>query len=209
MLFEYYKNKDLTTMNLADIYQVDTRIYKTADILDQNLSVRVKNACKRNHIDTVADLLDQTPASLMQMRSFGKNCLDEIEEFMGALENVLFTTPEGEKVEISPEAQKSGYLASIEDETCREMVLKAMEGYYATSLQAIIECVKNKENAGTKYLSIVTKIPTQQLAVFMEILEERKIVTSWSTTASRYYNYTGKDLAYSVTENGAIEAMDW
>lgn len=213
MLFEYAKDPVMINMPLAEIFQLEACLFDDIDILEQLLSVRTKNCCKRNHIDTVGNLLSQTPGSLIGMRSFGKGCLDEVERFVKTLRipttAKALVKEDAKEIENEEQETKRGYWDAIKDETCRDMVLQAMKAYYALYLNKITECLKTKNNASTKYISITTGIPQNTLNPLMEVLEEMGVVEHLKTTASKYYNLIEEDPTTFVAGHGALETMDW
>lgn len=66
-------------------YNLDTSEYENISVTTLSFSVRVINRFVQNGITTVAVLLRNTPSSLMQLKGFGKNCLDEVEAFCATL----------------------------------------------------------------------------------------------------------------------------
>lgn len=52
------------------------------NIVDVNLTARVKNMCRPNDIITVSDLVKIGPVDLLKMRNVGKGTLKEIETFL-------------------------------------------------------------------------------------------------------------------------------
>ena len=52
--------------------------YTKMAVTELSLSVRVVNAFKQNSINTVSDLLKLKPETLMGIKSFGSNCMDEV-----------------------------------------------------------------------------------------------------------------------------------
>ena len=52
--------------------------YADMAVTELPFSVRVVNAFKNNSITTVSDLLKLKPETLMGIRNFGRNCMDEV-----------------------------------------------------------------------------------------------------------------------------------
>ena len=66
-------------------YNIVAEEYEGVPITTLPFSVRVVNRFMGNGIATVADLLKATPAALMKLKGFGKNCLDEVDAFCAKL----------------------------------------------------------------------------------------------------------------------------
>ena len=66
-------------------YNIVADEYEGVSVTTLPFSVRVVNRFMGNGIATVADLLKATPAALMKLKGFGKNCLDEVDAFCAKL----------------------------------------------------------------------------------------------------------------------------
>ena len=75
-------------MNDADLnikfyekYNIKVEFYENVKITTFPFSVRTLNCFKKNKVKSVSDLLQLTPLELLSFRSFGKTCLNEVNEF--------------------------------------------------------------------------------------------------------------------------------
>lgn len=65
--------------SFADQYGIEADDYRDVDVTSIPFSVRIANRLKTNHIATISDLLLHTPEQLLQIKGFGKGCLNEID----------------------------------------------------------------------------------------------------------------------------------
>ena len=87
------------TVSFAEQYKINPREYVDVHVTSLPFSVRVTNRFHDNNITTVAELLEKTPADLMQISGFGRGCLVEIDKF--------FSTVQGEALPQSVKKARS------------------------------------------------------------------------------------------------------
>lgn len=66
-------------------YNLNAEEYEGVSVTTLPFSVRVINRFMGNEITTVTALLKTTPSALMELKGFGKNCLDEVDAFCAKL----------------------------------------------------------------------------------------------------------------------------
>lgn len=74
---EVVKNEE--TLSFAEKYEIQSDKYIDTPITSLSFSTRVINRFMANGITTVGILLNNTADSIMNIKGFGKNCLDEVE----------------------------------------------------------------------------------------------------------------------------------
>lgn len=65
-----------------------SKAFRNIVIAEDQLSVRVYNRLKFRRIQTVEQLLQTNPASLMEIRGFGKQCVDEILDYLSHIQPI-------------------------------------------------------------------------------------------------------------------------
>lgn len=90
------KEKHLCDENMSFAYKYNIAIeeYSNTPISSLPFSTRSMNRFLGNGITTVADLLESSPSSLMDLKGFGRNCLDEVDDICARLSNVAPVTHE-------------------------------------------------------------------------------------------------------------------
>ena len=76
-------------ITFAEIYGVSASKYENTSITMLPFSVRVVNRFMSNGITTAAALLETTPQQLLNIKGFGKTCLEEINAFCLSLESEI------------------------------------------------------------------------------------------------------------------------
>ena len=81
------------TVSFAEQYKINPREYVDVHVTSLPFSVRITNRFQGNNITTVAELLEKTPADLMQISGFGRGCLVEIDKFFSTVQGDSLPQP--------------------------------------------------------------------------------------------------------------------
>lgn len=87
-------------------YNLNANEYEGVSVTTLPFSVRAINRFIGNGITTVSALLKTTPLSLMKLKGFGKNCLDEVEMFCTKLK-------EDSSIVVTQDIKKSAFNSSL------------------------------------------------------------------------------------------------
>lgn len=74
-------------VSFATQYLISADEYIDIPVTSLPFSVRVINRFSTNNVISIADLLKLTPKSLMAIKGFGANCLNEVHEYVSALQS--------------------------------------------------------------------------------------------------------------------------
>ena len=80
-------------VSFAEQYKINPREYIDVHVTSLPFSVRITNRFQGNNITTVAELLEKTPADLMQISGFGRGCLVEIDKFFSTVQGDALPQP--------------------------------------------------------------------------------------------------------------------
>lgn len=141
------------TVSFADQYKINPREYVDVNVTSLPFSTRITNRFQGNNITTVAELLEKTPADLMQISGFGRGCLVEIDK--------LFSTVQGEALPQPVKKARSsanlirqyrhriiqGDFAFVEEDELtdkdKEVICEIQEAYDTLGSNLVDECVAN------------------------------------------------------------------
>ena len=139
-------------------YNIVAEEYEGVPITTLPFSVRVVNRFMGNGIATVADLLKATPAALMKLKGFGKNCLDEVDAFCAKLnDGDVAPAPQDKKTLSSATALFAAHRDEIAvgdfsafdelelSETEAEMLQKYKEAYEVLGEDLVFDCISSAE----------------------------------------------------------------
>lgn len=140
-------------------YNLITDEYEDVSVTTLPFSVRVINRFMENGITTVAALLKTAPSSLMKLKGFGKNCLDEVDAICAKLNNDdSISVAQDKKASLCSSSLLIKYRDEIavgnfsvfEDmdlsETEAEMLQSYKEAYETLGEELAFECVSSTEN---------------------------------------------------------------
>lgn len=189
-------------------YNLITDEYEDVSVTTLPFSVRVINRFMENGITTVAALLKTAPSSLMKLKGFGKNCLDEVDAFCAKLNNDhSISVAQDKKVSLCSSSLLIKYrdeiavgnFSVLEDmdlsETEAEMLQRYKEAYETLGEELAFECVSSTENV----IPIIGMLVDYQSRIkkHIEIWRMANILpnTRKSNKASGYIN------AFTLDEN--------
>lgn len=81
------QNECQLNISFAEKFSIKSKEYANTPVRSLSLSVRAINCFMSNGISTLESLLDSTPQSLLELKGFGRTCLEEVENFCSKLTN--------------------------------------------------------------------------------------------------------------------------
>lgn len=144
-------------ISLAEKFGVAAEKYADVPVTSLPFSVRVINRFMGNGITTVQFLLESTPQELMRLKGFGRNCLEEVENFCAKIGNgdvITKSTPQkiGRKANMfRPYVSKimcgdfsfADEIELAEDDLA--LLEKYREGYSILGEELVADCVTRPE----------------------------------------------------------------
>ena len=159
--------------SFGEQYDIDILEYADVDITSLPLSNRTLNRLSSNRIRTVADLLRTCPENLMQLKGFGKTCLEEIANCCNEIQSKAFkpgaTVTAPKMVSLSSTSNKrvlyqyrehilagdfSTATCAALSENERAIVEEAREAYEILGASLVAECQSNAQYIRTIIASL-------------------------------------------------------
>lgn len=96
-------DEDYSNITLARLFNLSPELYDDVNIVNLPLSVRVTNRLYNNSILTIGSLLRTNSASLMNIKGFGKNCLDQVYTYLENIKRQDNISEEIQETQILPQ----------------------------------------------------------------------------------------------------------
>lgn len=98
------QNESQLNISFAEKFSIKSKEYVNTPVRSLSLSVRAINCFTSNGISTLESLLNSTPQSLLELKGFGRTCLDEVENFCSKLTD--------KNIKSLPKSKKNGHCLS-------------------------------------------------------------------------------------------------
>ena len=98
------QNESQLNISFAEKFSIKSKEYVNTPVRSLSLSVRAINCFTSNGISTLESLLNSTPQSLLELKGFGRTCLDEVENFCSKLTD--------KNIKSLPKSKKNGHWLS-------------------------------------------------------------------------------------------------